>query len=60
MPEPFRTTFYVNPPTHIVDIVRAGLFDAFTWTVIMEMIALAVVAATLFMLATKMMAKTGL
>ena len=59
MPEPFRTIFYVNPLTHVVDIVRAGLFNAFTWTTMIEIVALTVVAVGLLLLAAKMMARTN-
>ena len=57
MPEPFQTIFYVNPLTHIVDIVRAGLFNTVTWTILLEMVALAAVASILFALAAKMMSR---
>ena len=59
LPEPFKTVFYVNPLTHVVDIVRAGLFNSFTWTTLMEMIALGTVAAVLFVLAAKMMSRVS-
>ena len=57
MPEPFRTIFYINPLTHIVDIVRAGLFNTVTWIIVIEMVALTIVAISLFLLAAKMMAR---
>ena len=57
MPEPFKTIFYINPLTHIVDITRAGLFGTVTETVIIEMVALAAVATVLFVVAARLLVR---
>ena len=56
-PEPLRTAFYLNPLTHLVDIVRAGVFGTITDTVILEMLALTCIAGILFAIALKLYGK---
>jgi len=56
-PEPLRTAFYLNPLTYLVDIIRAGIFGNITEFVILEMGILAIVAAILFIVATKLLTK---
>ena len=56
-PEPLATAFYLNPLTYLVDVIRAGIFDNITDFVIMEMLVLIVLAASLFIVATKLLTK---
>ena len=56
-PEPLATAFYLNPLTYLVDIIRAGIFGTITEFIILEMIVLAVLAAILFIIATKLLTK---
>lgn len=56
-PEPLRTAFYINPLTYLVDIIRTGIFGNITEFVILEMTILFSVAATLFVIATKLLTK---
>ena len=57
IPEPYRIAFQINPLTHLVDTIRAGLFGALTETVILEMAALAAVAGALFVAAAWLLAR---
>ena len=55
LPVPLSAAFYVNPLTYIVDISRAGIFsqiDAFTN---IEVLIISILAATVFMIATRSM-----
>ena len=56
-PQPLATIFYLNPLTYLVDIIRAGIFGTITEFIILEMIVLAVLAAILFIIATKLLTK---
>lgn len=56
-PEGLGAVFYFNPLTYIVDAIRAGIFGGITQAVFVEMAALSAVAATLFVVAAKMMTK---
>ena len=56
-PEPLATAFYLNPLTYLVDVIRAGIFGIFTSFVIMEMLVLIVLAASLFIIASKLLTK---
>ena len=56
-PQPLTTIFYLNPLTYLVDIIRAGIFGTITEFIILEMIVLAVLAAILFIIATKLLTK---
>ena len=56
-PEPLRTAFYLNPLTYLVDIIRAGIFGTVTEFVILEMVILAVLATTLFIIASKLLTR---
>ena len=56
-PEPLRTAFYLNPLTYLVDIIRAGIFGTVTEFVIIEMVILAVLATTLFIIASKLLTR---
>ena len=56
-PQPLATIFYLNPLTYLVDIIRAGIFGTITEFIILEMIVLAVLAAILFFIATKLLTK---
>ena len=55
LPIPLSAAFYINPLTYIVDISRAGMFsqiDAFTN---IEVLIISILAATVFMIATRSM-----
>ena len=56
-PEPLSTAFYLNPLTYLVDVIRGGIFGNITEFVIMEMAVLVVLAAVLFVVATKQLTK---
>ena len=56
-PEPLRSAFYLNPLTYLVDVIRAGIFGTFTEFVFYEMIVLLVMAAGLFVVASKLLTK---
>ena len=56
-PEPLRSAFYLNPLTYLVDVIRAGIFGTFTEFVFYEMIVLLVLAAGLFVVASKLLTK---
>ena len=56
-PEPLRTAFFLNPLTYLVDVIRAGIFGSVTGFVVVEALVLAVLAAGLFVVATKLMTK---
>ena len=56
-PEPLRSVFYLNPLTYLVDVIRAGIFGTFTEFVFYEMIVLLVMAAGLFIVASKLLTK---
>ncbi len=57
-PEPLATAFYLNPLTYLVDVVRAGMLGGgLTDLVLAEMAALAVLAAGLFALATRLLTR---
>jgi len=56
-PEPLKTTFYLNPLTYLVDIIRAGIFGNITEFVILEMLILTSIASVLFIIATKLLTK---
>ena len=57
VPEPLRTAFYLNPLTHLVDVIRAGIFGNVTELVIIEVLVLGVLAAVLFAVAAKLMTR---
>ena len=50
-PEPIRTISFLNPLTYTTDAFRAGLFNAWTPTVGLELPALAAEAAVMFVVA---------
>ena len=57
LPGPLSIAFYINPLTYIVDISRAGIFsqiDAFTNV---QVLVISILAATVFMIATRSMIK---
>jgi len=56
-PEPLASTFYVNPLTYLVDVIRAGIFNHVTDFVIIEMGILVGLASILFVIATKLLTK---
>ena len=56
-PEPLATLFYLNPLTHVVDVIRAGLFNSITEFTIIQMIILAALAITCFTLALQLLRK---
>lgn len=56
-PEPLSTAFYLNPLTYLVDIIRAGIFSQITDFVVLEMGVLVLVAAFLFMVASKLLTR---
>lgn len=56
-PEPLKSTFYLNPLTYLVDIIRAGIFGNITEFVIMEMVILTSIASFLFIIATKLLTR---
>jgi ABC-2 type transport system permease protein len=56
-PAGLGAVFYFNPLTYLVDAIRAGIFGGITQMVVLEMVALSAIAATLFVVATKMMTK---
>lgn len=51
------TTFYFNPLTYLVDIIRGGIFGSFTVFLGIEMIILSSIASVLFIIATKLLTK---
>lgn len=55
--EPLRTAFYLNPLTYLVDIIRAGIFGSITTFVIIEVVILAVLAATFFIVASRLLTR---
>jgi ABC-2 type transport system permease protein len=56
-PEPLRTTFYLNPLTYLVDVIRAGIFGTITEFIIIEMIILVIIASVLFAIASRLLTK---
>ena len=57
LPGPLSIAFYINPLTYIVDISRAGIFsqiDAFTN---IQVLVISILAAAVFMIATRSMIK---
>ena len=56
-PEVLATAFYANPLTYLVDTIRAGIFGTITDMIIIEMLALTLLAAGLFALASRMMTR---
>lgn len=56
-PEPLSTAFYLNPLTYLVDVIRAGIFGTVTELVLVEMAVLAVSAAVLFVVATRLLTR---
>lgn len=56
-PEPLSTAFYLNPLTYLVDIIRAGIFGTFTEFVFIEMSVLITAAASLFVIAIKLLTR---
>ena len=57
VPEPLRSAFYLNPLTYLVDSIRAGIFGTVTDLVMLEMAVLACIAAALFAVATRLLAR---
>ncbi len=56
-PEPLRSAFYLNPLTYLVDVIRGGIFGTLTEFVFYEMIVLLVMAAGLFIVASKLLTR---
>ncbi len=56
-PEPLRTAFFLNPLTYLVDIIRAGIFGDITTLVIVEVVILAGLSGTLFVIATRLLTR---
>ena len=56
-PDLLATAFYLNPLTYLVDVIRAGMFDVMTEFVIIEMAILAILAAILFVIATRLLTR---
>lgn len=56
-PEPLATAFYLNPLTYLVDVIRAGIFDTFSNFILIEIMVLIFLAASLFIIATKLLTK---
>jgi len=59
-PQPLSVAFYFNPLTYLVDVVRAGMFGNFDTFVAIEMLVLVTLSLTLFLIATKLLAKLEL
>lgn len=59
-PQPLSVAFYLNPLTYLVDVVRAGMFGNFDTFVAIEMLVLVTLSLTLFLIATKLLAKLEL
>ena len=59
-PLPLSIAFYFNPLTYLVDVVRAGIFGNFNTFVAIEMLVLVTLSVTLFLIATKLLAKLEL
>jgi ABC-2 type transport system permease protein len=59
-PPILSSTFYLNPLTYLVDVVRAGIFGHFDGLVAQEMVVLAVGSTVLFFIATKLLSKLEL
>lgn len=57
VPEPLRTAFFLNPLTYLVDVIRAGIFGEISSFIITEMIVLAVLACSLFAVASRMLTR---
>jgi ABC-2 type transport system permease protein len=55
LPEPLSIAFYVNPLTYIVDITRAGIFSQIDVFTNIELVILSLLAATVFLIATRAM-----
>ena len=55
LPEPLSIAFYVNPLTYIVDITRAGIFSQIDVFTNIELVILSLLAAMVFLIATRAM-----
>jgi ABC-2 type transport system permease protein len=60
VPDALRTAFFVNPLTYVVDIIRFGLFNITSPTLLFESVALATASAVMFIVATVMLAKLNI
>jgi len=60
VPDALRTAFFVNPLTYVVDIIRFGLFNIISPTLLFESVALATASAVMFIVATVMLAKLNI
>ncbi len=56
-PEPLASAFYLNPLTHLADIIRAGIFGNITQEVFVEMAVLTALAAALFIVAVRLLTR---
>lgn len=56
-PSGLGMAFYLNPLTYLVDVIRAGIFGGVTEIILIEGVALSVIAAILFVVATRMMTR---
>lgn len=56
-PAVLATVFYFNPLTYVVDTIRAGIFGNITEIIMVEMLALSLLAVGLFVLAARMMTR---
>ncbi len=56
-PGGLATVFYFNPLTYLVDTIRAGVFGGITHLILAEMAALSALAATLFVVAARLMTR---
>ena len=57
LPWPLSVAFYVNPLTYIVDISRAGIFSQIDMFTNIQVLVITLLAAVVFMIATKSMVK---
>jgi ABC-2 type transport system permease protein len=55
LPDVMKYAFYVVPATHVLDVVRAGMFDQVSATVNLQVIVLTVVTAAIFFVAVRLM-----
>jgi ABC-2 type transport system permease protein len=57
LPWPLSVAFYVNPLTYIVDISRAGIFSQIDMVTNIQVLVITLLAAVVFMIATKSMVR---
>jgi len=57
LPWPLSVAFYINPLTYIVDISRAGIFSQIDMFTNIQVLVITLLAAVVFMIATKSMVR---